>query len=572
VIGQVAEFVTNTKTIQAAKIIGPAANIITITNAAASTLSLAISNTKTLTLTAVDNYNLTIPATGTAALLGTANIFTTTQQIGTSGAAETSLLIASKHATAKWGFLASNNTYNAVRDDVLSIGWNNNNADPTENQLTLNFEANYKYDAGLPSIMEFIVQHNNPNTATAYRPLTITANRTTDLLITLTNGLIYFGSSAGVLDTTKFEAGNWQFTKPIEMLDVLTLPITKTAGGSVTALSGYMIAVDQIYTFVYGLQYYIKPSAVAGNTTVNVAAALSVFNTYRAEAGFTLTMSNPVPVISIAAPVFTGAGTFTFSSNSHQGIGIQNQGNAKFTVSHGIKIEDQTGSSYTLAYQSGKGYSVFGDYVFITGWRDATQLQVTGFTTQTNPTGVFIDNTAATNTVRNVLRIETQSTGAAANGLGAGLLFALESSTTVSTSAGLISASWVDVTHATRKAKLSLSAYDTAVRTGIDIGADGVGSYYQTYGGHISKVTTVTDTYTVLASDETVVCNKATAFTVTLPTATVGQRYQIKNIGVGTVTVDGASTDTIDGVETQVIAQWEAIQIQCRLANTWIIL
>jgi hypothetical protein len=137
---------------------------------------------------------------------------------------------------------------------------------------------------------------------------------------------------------------------------------------------------------------------------------------------------------------------------------------------------------------------------------------------------------------------------------------------------GLISWSWVDATHATRKAKLSLSAYDTAARLGIEIGADGVGAYVQHCGGFISKVTTVTDTYTVLASDDTVICNKATAFTVTLPTATVGQRFNIKNIGAGTVTVDGASTDTIDGVLTFALAQWEGMQIQCRLANTWIIL
>jgi hypothetical protein len=35
----------------------------------------AVTNTKTLTLTATDSYNLTVPATGTAALLGTANVF-----------------------------------------------------------------------------------------------------------------------------------------------------------------------------------------------------------------------------------------------------------------------------------------------------------------------------------------------------------------------------------------------------------------------------------------------------------------------------------------------------------------
>lgn len=81
IVGQVAEFVTDTKTLQAAKLIGPASNILTITNSAASTLALAITSAKTLTLTAADNYTLTVPATGTVALLATANIFTAAQKV-----------------------------------------------------------------------------------------------------------------------------------------------------------------------------------------------------------------------------------------------------------------------------------------------------------------------------------------------------------------------------------------------------------------------------------------------------------------------------------------------------------
>jgi hypothetical protein len=84
IAGQVAEFVTNTKTLQAANLIAPTANILTLTNSAASTLALAITAGKTLTLTSADNYNLTVPATGTAALLATANIFTVKQEINVS--------------------------------------------------------------------------------------------------------------------------------------------------------------------------------------------------------------------------------------------------------------------------------------------------------------------------------------------------------------------------------------------------------------------------------------------------------------------------------------------------------
>ena len=90
-------------------------------------------------------------------------------------------------------------------------------------------------------------------------------------------------------------------------------------------------------------------------------------------------------------------------------------------------------------------------------------------------------------------------------------------------------------------------------------------------GGLIGKITTVTDTYTILATDQTVICNKATGFTVTLPTAVVGQVFNIKNIGAGTVTVDGAGSDTIDGELTQSVAQWNCLVLQCNVANTWAI-
>jgi hypothetical protein len=81
VVGQLTKGVTDSKHITAAAIIPPASNILTLTNAAASTLGLAITAGKTLTLTSTGDFNLTVPATGTAALLATANVFTTNQKI-----------------------------------------------------------------------------------------------------------------------------------------------------------------------------------------------------------------------------------------------------------------------------------------------------------------------------------------------------------------------------------------------------------------------------------------------------------------------------------------------------------
>ena len=86
------------------------------------------------------------------------------------------------------------------------------------------------------------------------------------------------------------------------------------------------------------------------------------------------------------------------------------------------------------------------------------------------------------------------------------------------------------------------------------------------------RVTTVIDTYNILAGDVTVICNKSSAFTVTLPTAVVNKVYYIKNIGAGTVTIEGASSDTIDGELNQAIYQYEAVVLQCHAANSWSII
>ena len=76
---------------------------------------------------------------------------------------------------------------------------------------------------------------------------------------------------------------------------------------------------------------------------------------------------------------------------------------------------------------------------------------------------------AATNAVTNVLTIGHDTSGTAANGFGAGQLFTLESSTTAAQDAARIQALWYEATHATRKADLVLTAYDTAEREGLRI-------------------------------------------------------------------------------------------------------
>lgn len=69
---------------------------------------------------------------------------------------------------------------------------------------------------------------------------------------------------------------------------------------------------------------------------------------------------------------------------------------------------------------------------------------------------------------------------------------------------------------------------------------------------YVGKVvtTSLTAATTLTASDDVVLASGT--FTITLPivASTAGKTYFIKNIGTGTITIDGASTETIDGETT----------------------
>lgn len=85
------------------------------------------------------------------------------------------------------------------------------------------------------------------------------------------------------------------------------------------------------------------------------------------------------------------------------------------------------------------------------------------------------------------------------------------------------------------------------------------------------KITSVVDTYTILIGDELVICNKSTAFTVTLPAATgTGRVLRIKSIGAGVVTIS-ASAETIDGSASINILQWESVDIIDYSTGVWAI-
>jgi hypothetical protein len=93
----------------------------------------------------------------------------------------------------------------------------------------------------------------------------------------------------------------------------------------------------------------------------------------------------------------------------------------------------------------------------------------------------------------------------------------------------------------------------------------------QTDGGILGKITTVTDTYNILASDETIVGNKATNFTITLPTAVTGQIFTVKNIGLGNLAVVANDSDVIN-LDSLVVSipQWGTKTFRSIAANKWL--
>lgn len=90
-----------------------------------------------------------------------------------------------------------------------------------------------------------------------------------------------------------------------------------------------------------------------------------------------------------------------------------------------------------------------------------------------------------------------------------------------------------------------------------------------TSGSRVGHITNAVDTYQILVTDDTIVCNKSTAFTVTLPIAVIGQEFEINNIGAGAVTVEGISSDTIDSELNQIVYQHETMHVRCIANNTW---
>lgn len=330
VAGQVAEWV-DSNTIQAAKLIGPAINILTLTNAAASTLALNITAAKTLTLTAADNYTLTIPATGTAALLATANVFTAQNQITVATATSDALILkTSDDNTTKNIIEAQSSTaaklFQVTADGRLYLAA----AAPTlpsyfylskatgatlasgTNYLS-EFQANFVANAATSSL--WALQFSVKGTGT---------NNFTDLATF--NGSIENGLTSGTIGAQ----------------NGMSLNNIISSGGNTTSVYGYR-ALTQL--------------TGAGGATLNV--------------GF-----------NARTPTKDSTGVIVTS----QGVLIDNQGFAGMTTAYGLYIEAQSAAATNYAIFTNAGLNELNDQLFVDGSADRVQLIVQNNGTQTtNP-------------------------------------------------------------------------------------------------------------------------------------------------------------------------------------------
>lgn len=202
-----------------------------------------------------------------------------------------------------------------------------------------------------------------------------------------------------------------------------------------------------------------------------------------------------------------GVGNVSVGTNSMRGASLSSEVSSCVAIGKQSGFSLRTGADSNTFAGANSGYSVttgargiylgygagfyqtttddlliIGNRIFASAAQEVTNSIIYGVmaatpasqTLRLNAVTTITQIVAATNTITNAGIIRVESTGTVANSFGGGLLWQLETATADTIqSASLISASWVDATNATRKAKLSLSAYDTSIRTGLEIEATG---------------------------------------------------------------------------------------------------
>lgn len=237
-----------------------------------------------------------------------------------------------------------------------------------------------------------------------------------DIFRVASDGKTLIGSMAQ--DDTETKIVVWNSTdKVLEWRDATTL-----GGGSVTANNGLIASGSNVQlggTSAPG-------AALVRDTFIDVTSAytLNITGSNASSSGVLIVSNTATNKVAVFGSANSGAAAIGIHGVSTSGIGVTGDGSGGLA---GVKGIATTGSA--LSGQTTTGY-----------------------------TAELLQSHTSTNTVTHLIRMRRGlSSGTAAAGFGAGILFDMFSATVVDRTAGILSFEWTDATDATRTSKGKIS-------------------------------------------------------------------------------------------------------------------
>lgn len=253
---------------------------------------------------------------------------------------------------------------------------------------------------------------------------------------------------SGATQINAITTTNWQAGSEV-ILEFVSTPTIKhnTAGGAGTApifLAGgvdYVAAANDILHLVY--------DGISWHEVSRKIAAVAPFTGISADNGLTENVPNNVQWggTLLQDTTIIGSGFFSRFTNNTGVATLQG-----INTSTGIAINGTAATNTAVAGTSTDGNGVDGFSTNGSG--------ITGTSTNLYA-GTFFSNPASTNTVHNVLLVRRGTSGTGANGIGAGVLFEVETDATILESNRIIS-KWTDA--------VTASATSQMVITGVNSG------------------------------------------------------------------------------------------------------
>lgn len=256
----------------------------------------------------------------------------------------------------------------------------------------------------------------------------------------------------------------------------------KTATGTNNVFIGNTVGVtlsSGINNFGLGSQALQMLTSGSGNVAIGTFA-LNLLDTATDNVAIGASALQSVTLGSNVA-IGSSAGNSATSATNNVLIGAAvgpslTQGDANVIIGQGAGVnQDTTSNNVIIGKTAGLSANTWTGSIVIGRDGRATKSNQTIFGSTGTPINeiTHVSQTALTNAINNSLILTHNTSGTPAAGLGTGLLFVGESSTTVDTSLGRLTYEWVVATHASRTTRSKWTVFDTAEREAIRIEASG---------------------------------------------------------------------------------------------------